>query len=293
MTQILIYVLLSVLLLPCGVKAQISPTLARDLSHWWIALPGFTGGAKLYDQVYGSLDHGTLSGMGYSGTSGWSGTTRPGGIAQLNFDATDDMVTTPDNAGFTSTSQPMTLCAWYMGSQVAGTLGALVQTAAQDGVYAGIWFYLYNPGGAPNVRFGFMADASNGFIAATTSTVAVNIWTHVCATHDGTTPSLTSFVLYINGAVQSTGIDTNVGTVTSWGDKPWRIGADTAGSPPDVLLGSLDSVMVWRRALGQAEIQQVMQLTWQDATGLGAEAIAFSSGALPGALLRRSPHVYQ
>src|SRR5262245_24476123 len=67
--------------------------LNRDLLDWWLVLPLRQGGARWLNLA--SRNHGLLSGtgmIGSSGTGGWGGTTRRGGVGEVRFNGTDGQV---------------------------------------------------------------------------------------------------------------------------------------------------------------------------------------------------------
>lgn len=84
--------------------------------------------------------------------------------------------------------------------------------------------------------------------------------------------------LYNNGQVLPSTTETDFGTVTSFLDRPWRIGTDTAGSPINWFQGSLDNLMVWTRALPAADMAAVYQdtLTGQDVPNAAPSLMVFA-----------------
>jgi hypothetical protein len=187
--------------------------------------------------------------MGSSSTSGWSGTTHPGGTGQLNFDGTDDYVQTPTPAGLTP-STPFTLCTW--GMMVATTNEATVLGNSTANAYDGINFYVGYSN--TNPRLLISNNALYLQIGANTA-IGLNVWVHECATYDGS-QVIGGLTLYRNGALDPSSIITNTG-VGTFANNAWRLGASTNNASH--LQGSLDSVMVWGRVLSLADIAALYQ----------------------------------
>src|SRR5690349_1214055 len=94
---------------PASIDIQNPINQDHPLNHgrvaWWLTLPGLEGGKYLYDLC--GRSPGTLTNMTTT-SSGWRGTTRPGGYGHLLFDGSNDVVnmTVPSQTttGFTATA---------------------------------------------------------------------------------------------------------------------------------------------------------------------------------------------
>ena len=110
----------------------------------------------------------------------------------------------------------------------------------------GLSWALY-PFGDTNFPSAHAFTASEQWARATTRP-ALNAWTHVAATYDGTT-----IRLYVNGAQAATKAQTGA-LLTS--TQPLRFGGD--GPWGEWFQGSLDEIRVYNRALNATEIQTDM-----------------------------------
>src|SRR5262245_45607740 len=180
--------------------------LLRSVKTWWRGVPGLAFGDKLYDLLPGSLNHGVLTGMGFSTTSGWSPATHPGGYAQVNFNGTSDYVETTQAAGFTQ-STPFTICLWARATATQTRMNLIQNCTAGDFNCIDLRF------GDGDLRPDFSilvnGSATGGKIKTQAgSALALNTWYHLCATYDGS-QAAAGMALYRNGDVLLTDIATN------------------------------------------------------------------------------------
>jgi hypothetical protein len=248
-----------------------SSAVLKDVQHWWRAVPGLVGGNTLYDLVPGSLDHGTFTNMGYSSTSGWSGTARPGGLAQLNFDGVDDYVQTPQPSGM-AVNRPVTLCVWVYSTAVGiGGGGRVLLRMSNPNTFTGIMFHWADSNTGTDVqRPSFSVDSDSGLfvVIRVTADRPLNTWEHLCATYDGSqTPG--GMFLYANGVNLATVVETNTG-FGAFTNNPWRIGAHNNATPTDFFQGAMDDIMVYTRALSPGELAWLYQLSRTDPAALFA-----------------------
>jgi hypothetical protein len=257
--------------------AVLQSPLLRGLKHWWRAVPGLTHGAQLYDLTL-SRNHGTLTNMGFSSTSGWNITDRPGGVAHIAFDGTNDYVTTAQNAGVTQTT-PLTLCAWVwmQAAPAAGQMDIVVGTqlvvSPTDGVFLAVgdvlkpFFLMFGTNGTTQLNI----NATNA--------IPLKTWTHVCGSMDGTITTA-GLGLYVNGEV-APATPQIFGTGLTINDHPWNLGANVNGGTPDSFLGgNLDDVMVFWRALDPGEVRALYQASQTGYTTLQSTPDQFV-GPLP------------
>jgi len=122
--------------------------------------------------------------------------------------------------------------------------------------------YLYAIG---NLTGGYRAFYS-------TTTIPVNMWSHVAYTYDGL-----ALRLYING--------TEVGSSAVTGTVPASVNAMTLGGPySDGIAATLDEVWLYRRALSPAEIQADSEAAIDCAYTLSPSSISAPFGGISGAV---------
>jgi hypothetical protein len=179
------------------------------------------------------------SGRGNAGiVSGATWTTAGRNNGGLSFDGVNDLVTVADAASL-DLAGAMTLSAWVRPSAL-GSSWRTVLVKEQPGnlVYA---LYANAENGRPS---GHVFAGSDQF-AVGSAPLALNAWSHLAATWDGSL-----LRLYVNG--------TQVGSRSLTGTMPassgaLRIGGNTVW--PEWFAGVLDDVRVYDRALSAAEIQ--------------------------------------
>jgi hypothetical protein len=159
----------------------------------------------------------------------------------LNFDGVNDIVNIAD-ANALDLTNGMTLEAWVNPAAITGWRTVLLKEKAGDLVYG---LYSNSDLNRPTAHVQVGGDRS----ASGTAQVALNTWTHLAATYDGTTVRL-----YVGG--------TQVGTRAVSGamaasTQPLRIGGNTIWTA-EWFSGRLDEIRVYNRALTAAEIQTDM-----------------------------------
>jgi beta-lactam-binding protein with PASTA domain len=177
----------------------------------------------------------------------------------LSFDGANDWVTVTDVTGSPlDLTTGMTLEAWVNPTAMAGWETVVMKE--RGGVGTGLMSYaLYAHDGA-----GEVPPQANSFagpagyirvnpVASTTdqavrqalhTPLALNTWTHIATTYDGTSQRL-----YINGVLVATKAQT--GTIAA-GNQPLRIGGNNVSG--EFFQGLIDEVRVYNRALSAAEI---------------------------------------
>jgi hypothetical protein len=184
------------------------------------------------------------SGLGHTGAisgASWTTAGRFGGA--LAFDGQNDVVTVNDTAALDLTTA-MTFEAWVYPTT---TPSGWRQVVGKDGT-SQVVYYLH-ASSSPNNR-----PATGGFANGQyfdlfgTTTLTINVWTHLAATYNGATQRL-----YVNGVEVANRAQTG-GTLVTTG--PLRIGGN--GVSTEFFAGRIDDVRVYNRALTQAEIQADM-----------------------------------
>jgi hypothetical protein len=202
---------------------------------------------------------GDASGKGNSGTAAnttWSATGKYG--KALSFNGTNSIVSIPNAASLQLTSG-MTLEAWANPSALGTTWRTLLFKQKTGGMnYA---LYANNNLGKPNGQ----ADIGGEKNVVGTAGLALNAWSHVAATYDGS-----ALKLYVNGSLVATTavsgpINTSNGALTIGGNTVWN----------EWFKGLIDEVRVYNRSLSQSEIQTDM------ATPVGSGAPAPGDTTLP------------
>jgi len=182
---------------------------------------------------------GDNSGHGNTGTisnATWSTAGKYGNA--LSFNGSSSRVTIPDTAALHLTTA-MTLEAWVR--------PATTQSSWRDIVYRGNDnYYLATFGGKPVAGL-TLAPSTNSNTFAPTA-LAVNTWTHVAQTFDGSTVTL-----FVNGIqVAATSISGSIQNTTN----PLEIGSDHIFG--QYFQGLIDDVRVYNVALTAAQIQSDM-----------------------------------
>jgi hypothetical protein len=181
----------------------------------------------------GNANTGTITGATWS-TAGKNGNA-------LSFNGTSNYVQVPDSASLDLTTG-MTLEAWLRPSAL-GTAWRTVLFKTQTG---GMVYSLYanqdttRPIGQVNI-----AGETN---AVGSAALALNAWSHLAATFDGS-----ALRLYVNGSLVSTtvitgSIPTSTGVLRMGGNSIWG----------EWFAGLIDDVRIYNKALTQAQIQTDM-----------------------------------
>ena len=215
-----------------------SVPLPPDAVSWWPA-PSNT---VAYDAI--TNNHGIV----YNG-----GTNAAGKVGQaFKFDGNNDHVRIPNQPNLRFTNAVTfegwiypTNVSWY--GEVLSKWGAVSgnnQRSFDCSLYPGGQFYiLVSPSGT---------DSGTAYVLSTNA-VAVNAWTHVAGTYDGST-----LKVYLNGALDGEGAYSN-GIFP--GTDSLGIGAATGGASPGGMLtpfpGMIDEPTLYARALSDSEIQAI------------------------------------
>ncbi|HSC92403.1 MAG TPA: LamG-like jellyroll fold domain-containing protein [Gaiellaceae bacterium] len=186
------------------------------------------------------------TGKGHTGTINgptWVTTGRYGNA--LSFDGVNDIVTVAD-ANDLDLTTGMTLEAWVNPAALGNSWRTvLMKEQTGDMTYD---LYAHGGGGASKVPTGEAFVAGSPLSALGTSALALNTWTHLALTFDGS-----ALRLYVNGAAAATALRGGA-MATSTG--ALRIGGNTIWS--EWFSGRIDEVRVYNRALTQTEIQADM-----------------------------------
>jgi len=224
-----------------------TPTPTHDLGL--VAEYGFEEGSG--SGVDDSSGHGN---DGSIGNAKWTGSGRYGGA--LTFDGSSAVVSIASSSSLRLTTA-MTLEAWVKPTSVSSQW--------RDVIYKGNDNYYLegtsNQSGHPATGGSFASDTVYG-----PSTIAVNAWTHLAATYDGSTMKLYVSGSLVPGAARSGRIATS--------NNALQIGGDSFYG--QYFAGAIDEVRVYDVALSAAQIQSDMNTP----VG-GATAAALPSPAAP------------
>lgn len=201
---------------------------------WYLAVPGLEGASRFYNLCTKYI--GALTGM-TSGTSGWAGTTRPGGWGQLNYDGTDDRVnlSTMPTAPFLT---EYTVAAWVKTATISGNHGIFASRNTR------VQWQLDSNGA--DARMIVTDDGVAHTMTATyTSAFSVGPWFRVVGVRSGN-----NVAIYVNGLAGGTGT-TSMGTEAGSASAK-NIGSVDGGSA--FWNGAIDDVSAWSRALTVNEV---------------------------------------
>ena len=228
--------------------------LLRGLIAWWIGIPGFTGGDKIYDAV--GRNQLTLTNMGYTTTSGWSPSLLQPGRMQLNCDGTNDVAlgTTPDS--ITDLNQK-TILAWInITGYGGGGYGRIIDKRVAGG--GGGWAFLVN-----NTDFATGFSFVQGFSTASgdwglASVLSTGVWFHVGVKYDKTNVANVP-TFFLNGEPRALTNTTSSpsGTGSSDSSSAARICDNDAGTRS--FAGSIADVQIFNRLLSDPEVRSIYQ----------------------------------
>ncbi len=209
-------------------SSEVTVTVSNTVSSGLVLAYGFeeTSGTLAAD-ASPAKNNGTVNGA-TSTASGRFGRA-------LSFDGVNDRVDVPDAASLDLTGA-MTLEAWVRPTTNAGWRTALLKERGANLVYA-----LYASNGARPTTENFSA-AENA--AAGPSALALNAWTHLASTFDGS-----ALRLYVNGTQVASKAASGVMPNTA---NPLRIGGNAVWG--EYFSGLIDEVRVYNRALSAVEI---------------------------------------
>jgi concanavalin A-like lectin/glucanase superfamily protein len=213
-----------------AVTLTVSPPASGLVGAW-----GFdeTSGATATDRS-GKGNTGTITGATRTTTGKFGGA--------LTFSGTGKWVTIPDSTSLHLTTG-LTIEGWM--NPTANGAGSWRAMAVKETTGGLSWaLYPFGDNGFPSAH----AFTSSELWAVGTTKPALNTWTHVAATYDGTT-----IRLYLNGVQNATRAQTGALVAST---QPLRLGGDAIWS--EWFQGTLDEIRVYNRALSASEIQTDM-----------------------------------
>jgi hypothetical protein len=182
-----------------------------------------------------------------SGAATWVAGRRNGALRFAGLSATGSRyIDVPWNSSLVVTTG-LTALAWVRLDQTPNQL----QTIAGRGTGTTDWaLYLFK--NANHVNFDLRTANGNYSVSISTSgPLATGTWYHIAATYDGT-----RIRVYVNGTELGNQAASGQVQCNASGTIPLGVAAraTAAGTRTDPLLGTLDEVKVWKRALAAAEI---------------------------------------
>ena len=165
---------------------------------------------------------------------------RTGGGNALSFDGVNDMATVADSNSL-DLSSTFTLEAWVRPANSTGWRTVLLKEAGAQMAYE-----LYSNDATANRPAGHFTTPGGAIRSATgTATLAVNAWSHIAVTYDGT-----NMRVYVNGALVRTVART--GAVLA-SDGVLHLGGNVVWGG-EFFQGLMDDVRIYNRALSGGEI---------------------------------------
>ena len=235
---------------PFGIKPNYAHPQMKGLIGWWLFNEG--SGGQAYDSSL-NRNTGELKNMAFPpiATSGWGAGRN--GEKGLKFDGTNDYVDVGDSSILRFTSGNFSLSAW---TYVKSTSQQMFLFHGKGGVAWGSWFLSIGgnetepqPG---KYAFGFgTASGPTNRNVYSIGSATTGSWVYLTAVYDGS-----NLYLYKNGVLDNSAAGTG---------NPWNntvntiIGGDPAGTPRDILNGSIDDVRIYNRALSAEEIKQLYE----------------------------------
>ncbi len=206
-------------------SADVAVTVNNPLDNGLVLGYGFDeASGTVATDVSPAHNEGTLIGASRT-TSGKYG-------GALSFNGTSNRVDVPDSASLDLTTA-MTLEAWVRPSANGGWRTAILKERGAAGhVYA-----LYASNGTVPTTENFIGTAYNG--ATSSTALALNTWTHLASTYDGTT-----LRLFVNGTQVATKATSGAMAATA---SPLRIGGNAIWG--EYFAGQIDEVRIYNRAL--------------------------------------------
>ncbi|MEI6695404.1 MAG: LamG-like jellyroll fold domain-containing protein [Bacteroidota bacterium] len=162
----------------------------------------------------------------------------------LDFDGTNDYINVPSGSTLVAGATAVSMTGWFFDSQLGYGQGMMGIRGT-----GGAFYMIQLGSGTIECRF---VNAANTLfqVVAPASTVIPNIWQHYAWVYDGT-----AVKLYLNGnLVGSAAASGTFGTTAL----PFVIGLSPATGYNFYYKGHIDEVSLWKKALTQAEIQNMI-----------------------------------
>ncbi len=222
-----------------GLALDYAHPLARGLAGWW---PMNEGGGERVNDISPFGNHGKITGVSPSSTSGWAGGIHGRALA---LDGSDDYIRVEHSQSLAITGA-VTLHAWVYVTSVA-TYGFIVGKFGTPTAYAGPYTMRWNATTGVMDTYRGTGSGENALANTSPTSIPLNAWTHVVFTDD-----LTTARLWWNG--QQVGSASSVGVSIADAGQPLWIGRRTDGY---YVPGRIAHVRIYNRALDAREVAQL------------------------------------
>lgn len=163
----------------------------------------------------------------------------------LSFDGSNDFVDFGSPAALDIVSDQMTLSAWVKTSNFGGVILGKSHTNTHSSPYYQYVLYVITPG-LIHMRAGSQTVSG-------TSSIIDNSWHHVVGVYDGS-----NIKVYVDGSHEASTAKT--GGLTS-SSRNFRVGARHTDAMGEYMNGSIDDVRIYDRALSDAEVLSIYNLS--------------------------------
>lgn len=210
--------------------------LVRGTGFKYQSIPGLMGGALAHE-----LSHLNPNGVLTTFTiPPWSGTDRPGGYGQLNFDGNTSNIplsTTP----IVFSAQPFSVAAWVHLNDLTTQLYPMVVTLAADN---GFPFQIFLSAQAAYLGINIGSSSTWPQLRSNqASTALVGQWLRVLVTYNGQGPGTSAnFAIYMNGQAIPLSTSNAFGSLTN----RTVIGATPGLVANKTVYGALDDIWLWQ-----------------------------------------------
>ncbi len=196
----------------------------------------------------------------------------------LHFDKVDDFVQLPNGSQYVSGTTALSLTGWFYCDALAYGQGYM---GFRSGSGTAEFYLIQLNTGVMECRL----VTTTGFqeYVAPANTIIPQVWQHIAWIYDGT-----AIKLYVNGTLKGSSAASGI---FQGENVTFAIGKSILGGFNFVYGGRVDEVSVWKKALTQSEIQDMME---NELTGTETDLelyYKFNQG-VPGGITPRSPTWY-
>lgn len=223
------------------------------------SLTGINPGSIANCKAYFKFEEGTGS-FTYDSMNTFNGGSLQGGTSFVNgrvgsyganFDGSNDSVLVYPSNGFDSrNTDEITIMAWIKRDTTSGGTSTYTGLFGRNGAYNPWGMIMENSFLINFSVFTGTSDPGDRYSLNSTSTIPAGSWTHVAASYNRTTGSMS---IYFNGSRNAVNSKTpsDLYDITS---SPLRIGGNRTSTS---FKGQMDEVCLFDRCLGQSEIQAI------------------------------------
>ena len=221
---------------------NLSATLNEYKIGWWLGLPA-TSGSKYFYNLF-DINHGTLTGFANS-SSGWWGSTRPGGYVGLKLNGDGDYVSVDDSTKFQFTNTNFSVSCWFMLETLNNPNSNGRQTVVSRYESANSKGFSIDIDTTGSIIFRVAESAVLfGEYASAGSTISIDTWYHCLVVRQG----IASFV-YLNGRLVASGTSASTLNISSGSQNVLFGDMVTNGGGRQYLKGYIDDVCIYNTSL--------------------------------------------